>query len=322
MVQYEGMFGKVFSKSLGIDMVRVDLGKQSIHIPVAQIDGNQPGKTLLVTGGMDGDEYAGIEAAYRLIDTFKDSNFLGKLIIIPIVNVLGFQSEVSFNPEDNKYPKYVTKGKSNGTPTDRLIYWLHTTYAQKADAWLDFHDGSLTEKICPIFWCFETGKKEINILSQQVLAHMKSDVHLYTVNNRYSRAEELSNYDCLYCLTESGSCGSRKVIDIERHVTWAHDLMGVIGMIDNKPVQKEKISVYRKTRIFNAKKHVIWTCNVSPGEKVNKGHILGMNRSYDNKKTEVIKSKEDGIVLWMKNGMTVQKDDVLVAIGYEKEYIA
>jgi predicted deacylase len=46
-----------------------------------------PQKTLLITAGIDGDEYAGIEVAYRLIDG-SDRPFAGRLLIIPIVNML------------------------------------------------------------------------------------------------------------------------------------------------------------------------------------------------------------------------------------------
>jgi len=63
-----------------INLSTVDLGVKKIKIPVAEISGKKYGKTLLVTAGMDGDENSGIEAAYRLIEEFKDRNFYGNLI--------------------------------------------------------------------------------------------------------------------------------------------------------------------------------------------------------------------------------------------------
>ena len=51
-------------------------------LEIIEITGVRPGKTLVVTGGMDGDEYAGIEAARALIDLYSDRQFAGVLATI------------------------------------------------------------------------------------------------------------------------------------------------------------------------------------------------------------------------------------------------
>ena len=65
------MFRVFNSSHPAIQLIPVDLGEVSIRVPVAPLKGNSEGPTLLITAGNDGDEYAGIAAAYRLIEEFS-----------------------------------------------------------------------------------------------------------------------------------------------------------------------------------------------------------------------------------------------------------
>src|SRR5690242_19972927 len=96
--------------------------KSSEQIPVFDIAGNQPGKTVLITAGVDGDEYAGIHAAYQLEENYRHGNFSGRLVIIPIVNVERFKQECSQNPLDGKLPKNIFPGSPDGSPSEQRIH--------------------------------------------------------------------------------------------------------------------------------------------------------------------------------------------------------
>lgn len=131
-----------------IELVPVNLGEKTIHVPVATINGNAEGPSLLITAGNDGDEYAGIAAAYRLIEEFSKLSFAGKLRIIPIVNIPGFENEMSKNPIDQKFPKYIYPGNPSGSASERLRFWI-SEFAESSDFWLDLHGGSLVESLVP-----------------------------------------------------------------------------------------------------------------------------------------------------------------------------
>jgi len=60
---------------------------------------------------MDGDEYAGISAAYQLIEEFSHTPFRGSIIIVPIVNMPGFIAQTSENPEDGKFRNVFSQEK-------------------------------------------------------------------------------------------------------------------------------------------------------------------------------------------------------------------
>ena len=72
--------------------------KQTLLLPVASpypveitaICGSQPGKTLIVTAGIHGCEYVGIEALNRLKKELDPAGLSGRIILLPLVNPEGF----------------------------------------------------------------------------------------------------------------------------------------------------------------------------------------------------------------------------------------
>lgn len=106
---------------------------------------------LLITAGMDGDEYAGIESAQRLIKTYKGSI---PITIIPIVNITGNKSKVSYSPLDNRYPKSIFPGSPFGSSSSKLIYKL-SKYTKGVDYWIDLHCAANDEHLIPFIWSSE-----------------------------------------------------------------------------------------------------------------------------------------------------------------------
>ena len=95
---------------MSIKLQTIKVGHTSIKLPVWDKKGKVAGNTIVITAGVDGDEYTGIEAAYELIRVYSAKDFSGRFFILPLVNISGFEQPVSFNPLDNKFPKYFYPG--------------------------------------------------------------------------------------------------------------------------------------------------------------------------------------------------------------------
>ena len=67
-------------------------GWGTVEIPIV-VYANGPGPTLLLTGGVHGDEYEGPIALSRLIRTLRVEDMRGRLIIMPAVNVPAFLND-------------------------------------------------------------------------------------------------------------------------------------------------------------------------------------------------------------------------------------
>ena len=72
-------------------------GRHPLSIPVkggqpiegVRLVGNQPGKTLVVTAGVHGDEYVGIQAVRELLAQLSPGELSGQVIFVPVVNAGG-----------------------------------------------------------------------------------------------------------------------------------------------------------------------------------------------------------------------------------------
>ncbi|MDP1722573.1 MAG: succinylglutamate desuccinylase/aspartoacylase family protein [Candidatus Gottesmanbacteria bacterium] len=302
-------------------LTSVDLGEININVPVYDIAGNRPGKTLLVTGGMDGDEYAGMEACYRVVGRIKSKDIAGRLIVIPIVNTPGFWEEKSFNPIDQKFPKFAGVGKADGTPTQRLVAWLVESYAKHADFWLDLHGGSLTEVMSPFLWAWETGVRTID-----------TDVRAFIVNNAprfgifewqrfpVGKAAALARMGCRYIVGEAGSSGPRREEDIRHHEAWIEAAMRLEGLIAQKKTSGRTPSIlYEKVEFVRCKMPGLWFPADTTIRAVKNGELLGVVRSLNGKKSTAIVAKNVGQLLWIKSGLRALPTDDLVAIAHSPE---
>jgi predicted deacylase len=127
-----------------------------VEIPFGIVEGTEPGPTLLVTAGVHGSEFCGIETALRLLRT-PPERIRGMLVVLPIVNAKGFRARsIYVMPEDGRNLNRMFPGKADGTASERLAHWLVTDVYPHADAYIDLHSGDLDEALVP-FTLFPSG---------------------------------------------------------------------------------------------------------------------------------------------------------------------
>jgi len=300
-----------------IELQTVNIGNMSIRIPVWEQQSKTPGKTIVVTAGMDGDEYAGIEAAYELIRFYSKAKFAGRLVIIPIVNIPGFDEAVSFNPLDKKYPKYIYPGNENGSSTERLIHFLSEEYISKADVWIDLHGGALIESLNPFVWTHQTKNEEVNVLVEKILTNFKEGIKIYE-RNPDEKAEKLARQHTAYILLESGHLGERNKIDIGRHV---NSVKTIIRIVREGKKSTKKGNVYTKVNYYIAAQDGLWYPSVFKNKEINKGALLGETFSFAGKRISTFKASQAGVLLWWRKSLNAKKGEVMVAIASEETSI-
>ena len=314
------MFG--FKKPLSsgaISLVSVSLGTDTVEIPVAEIVGTTPGKTILVTGGMDGDEYASIEAAYALIKKYASRQFAGTLICIPIINMPGFEAETSYNPLDQKHPKHISSLRPDGSPTERLMSWLVDTYVRRADVWIDLHGGALTEYVSPFLWIKTTGNVPLDARAQKIIKNADAELVVETPCVKKSLAGIAATYNCAYILAESGYGGERNKADIRRLVGWVESGMRTLELLPHDRIQnsnKAPTTIYKKVAYVQAPHPGIFRPQTSQ-LMVIKREILGAYTNYKNATYHILLAPQSGRILYRKQTMAMRKGDTLCAIAYK-----
>jgi predicted deacylase len=124
----------------------LDIGKLYDHtditIPLKVICGKDDGPTLFVSAAIHGDELNGIAACHRLLDRIHEETLRGTLLVIPIVNVFGFNTLSRYLP-DRRDLNRSFPGSETGSLASRLAYtFLHEVVA-KATHGIDLHTAAI-----------------------------------------------------------------------------------------------------------------------------------------------------------------------------------
>ena len=104
--------------------------------------GAAPGRTLVVTAGVHGCEYVGVQALRRLAVELDPAELSGNVILLPLANPTGFYAGAKqVVPEDGVNLNRAFPGDPAGTLSARLAYALETALYQAADFLADLHSG-------------------------------------------------------------------------------------------------------------------------------------------------------------------------------------
>lgn len=112
-----------------------------LRIAIHEITGAQPGPTVGITASIHGDELPPVEALRRLMDSLDPTQISGRLIVVPVVNPLAFQSQTRHTPQDMQNLNRVFPGDPDGWLTEQLAAALVREVIPQLDVLLDLHAG-------------------------------------------------------------------------------------------------------------------------------------------------------------------------------------
>jgi len=119
-----------------------------IPIPVI-VAKSGSGPTVLLTGGVHGDEYEGPVALMGLARELSRAEISGRVIIIPAVNFPAYLAGTRTSPIDRVNLNRCFPGDRNGTPTQMIAHYLETVLMPLADYCFDFHAGGASLNYLP-----------------------------------------------------------------------------------------------------------------------------------------------------------------------------
>ena len=228
-----------------------------------------PGPTLLLVGGVHGDEINGVEIVRRFVDS-EIGSFLksGSIIAVPLLNVYGF---INFSREfpDGKDVNRSFPGTKNGSLASAIAHKFTNEILPLADFAIDFHTGgksvynwpqarysggnSKSLELAKIFNMPVTVKSGLISKSLRKTAYSKKIPMIVFEGGESLRIDE-------YSIGE-GLKGIRKVL--------------VANKMANLDVEQiESLSFSLKSWIRSTRSGV-FICEKKSGEFVKKGEILG-----------------------------------------------
>ena len=287
-----------------------------VKMPVAFINGRNPGPTLCVTAGVHGCEYSSIEAVIRLIEQLKPEEINGKVIAIPIVNIPSFEYRSAFvNPLDNLNLNRIFPGNPKGTISHIMVNKLYTEIIAKSDFFIDCHGGDLTEDILNCVWIpVAKDEKKRKILSDLAACFNTKYVLLDTEGEGSSTYTAFIQLGIPSLTTEGGGAGLLEEEDVRFHLEGIINVMKYLEMLDGTPnMMKEQM--ISEVHSIKAPCGGIFRTKVKLGDVVESGQTVAEIIDVFGKVVSDVKTEKSGTVLYMTTKYGLNKGDTLMWIA-------
>jgi predicted deacylase len=128
------------SDVLRVPHSRNDSGWGVVQIPITVVR-NGEGPTVLLTGGVHGDEYESQIAISELARTVDPKDVRGRLIIVPALHFPAAMNGSRLSPIDGKDLNRCFPGRAEGTFADVLAHYVSTVLLPISDVNIDLHSG-------------------------------------------------------------------------------------------------------------------------------------------------------------------------------------
>lgn len=279
-----------------------------LSLPCTIVRGRAPGPKLIVTAGIHGAEYSGIEAARRLA-SISPGELRGELVILHIVNIKAFWTHRAFfNPSDDKNINRMFPGNSNGSASERLTAWLLGTAISGMDAYIDLHSGDVVEALTP-FSIFPAGHARSEAMA--IASGLPFAVRSEARGHSYIAAAAAG---VLGVLLESGANG----LWSEESIGWLEGgvkrIMAHLGMLPASDTAMPRPRLCRM-EVMVAPAAGFWHPAVSPGSTVARGDQIGTIYDIVGAWERQVLAEHGGPVLYNLTSLAVNASQALIGIA-------
>jgi len=130
-----------------------------VRVPVSLVNGREPGPTIYLQAGSDGDELNGIAVIRRVLTRLDPTILKGRVIAVYVANVQAFLAGQAFNPVDGKKLNRCFPGRKDGTASERVAYRLFQEAVLQSDTCIDLHQGGVRPMIDEVRVRVDRGKR-------------------------------------------------------------------------------------------------------------------------------------------------------------------
>ena len=307
----------VFPGEWGVAKINVGRlpSNTTIEIEAQIYRAKDPGPTVLLIGGIHGDEINGVEIVRRFIEQELSGHLVrGSIIAIPLLNVYGF---INFSREvpDGKDVNRSFPGSSTGSLASRVAQTLTKKILPYVDVALDFHTGGASRYNYP-----QTRFSKSDAKAQEIaqLFNAPYNIEKGIIPKTFRKtAKDLKIPAVVF---EGGESIRLDGYSIDCAISGIKKVMIGLKMFEpiNRLVPKNTIEI-EKTFWIRASFSGIFIWSKSSGHYARKGEPLGTIKDPFGSRSITVVSKMAGHIIGHNNASVVNQGDALFHIGVERK---
>lgn len=266
---------------------------RDVSFPVHVKRGEHPGPTVFVTAAVHGDELNGTGAIRSLIVDSEISLKAGTLLLIPVVNVLGFETHSRYLP-DRRDLNRCFPGSATGSQASRLARVVFDEIVGRCDFGIDLHTAAVRRTNFP------NVRGDLSDPAVKELAEaFGCEILVNDAGPEGAFRRAACESGCATIILEAGEVWKVEPLVVEYARRGIKNVLRSFEMIDGKVRQPAFRSVVEKTTWVRSNNAGFLQFHISPGSTVNKGDALATSTTLLGREPVVIESPCDGIILGM-----------------------
>lgn len=276
--------------------------------------GKQKGKSLVVTTGVHGCEYVGIQAVREIMKEIDSLSLKGQVVFLPLVNSSGFYRGLKqIVYEDGLNINREFPGTSKGSLTQKISYAIEKEIYPLADFLIDLHGGDINEEMTPLVFYPVASGDEIKKITEEAISKMTIDFKVASTasNGLYSYATKKS---IPALLIERGGLGrwSRQEVDLcKKNIYEIMDFLNIIEYEKTQAPPKEA----KNPNYIEAESDGFWYPQFKLGQKIKKGQVLGYLENLGGERIKEYVASTDGFILYQNISLGIRKGDSLITFA-------
>ncbi len=296
---------------------------ETLSMPVLTARGRKDGPTLVVTAGVHGDEYEGMEAIYRTYEALDPDRLAGTFVAVPIVTLTAFWLGIRCNPVDSLNMARVFPGSAGGSFSQRLARAVLLRVLRHADFYIDLHSSGRNYHMLTLCGYSMLGEQAA-VAREAALAFGAPVVwaHPNTSPGRTLSATLELGIPSLY--TEAYGAGHVRPEDVD---CYTQGLANLLKFLDMTVLEGAGLPAGYKPWLLGGpgdmdvaikcRQGGLFFAALEIGARVRRGDLLGIIRSLEGRVVEEITAPAEGVLMLVRATPRIFPGENIAALASE-----
>jgi uncharacterized protein len=280
-----------------------------IRLPLLVWRGATAGPTIFITAAVHGDEINGSGTIRELIANPPFELEAGTLVLVPVVNIQGFENHTRYMPDRRDLNRYFP-GNKTGSMTSRLADVLFSEVVSHCDYGIDLHTASVRRTNFPHVRADMTNDK-CKLLAE----YFGTEVVIDSCGPEGSLRMEATSSGCATIVLEAGEVWKVETAYVDVALRGISNVLKALKMIHGSVEISDHQMICESTKWLRAQSGGFLQFHASPGEILEKGQIISTNTGLLANEIGTINAPCQSVIIGMSTMPAVSPGDPVVHVA-------
>lgn len=266
---------------------------RTVQIPIHVRRGSNPGPVVCITAAVHGDEINGTGAVRTLILDQTVQLQSGALILVPVVNLIGFERHSRYLP-DRRDLNRCFPGSLKGSLASRMARIVFDEIVTRSDYGIDLHTAAVRRTNFPNVRVDRDLPEALRIAKA-----FGSEILIAGKGPKGSFRREACAAGCTTIMLEAGEVWKVERGIVDYAIRGIVNVLIELGMCAGEPIRPAYQTIIERTKWIRSEKGGFLQFHVTPGEIVEQNQPIATNTNLLGRENNVLVAPFRGIVLGM-----------------------